>query len=1385
MAQDDTQQQRQPSFDILRQLYEAMSDGVAAFDSNGRIVFCNPAMGLLVGAKCKELIGLTASEAWGGERIELPDETASTGGQFILHCRDGSQRIVTVKSFFLRTEPPLQVAIYRDITRWRTTEHMLRALIGTSLQQGREMFLRQVVIQLARVLAVPYAFLGTLDEEDPKLLHVEACWVRDELGSPFACRLEGGPCENLKPGSLCYYSRHVWQLFPGDEFIRTHRIETFLGAPLVDAEGRVRGVIAALDTRPLAAVYDSRTLISIFAAYSALGLTQFEATRELRETQERYDALVEQAREGFYLRDLVPVRILVANRTLQKMFGYTEEELKSLHPLEAVAPEVRERVGRLVAKMIETRRPHILRFIALRKDGSRFTAELLPTFVTYRGRPCLQATVRDVTEKVRVEQERRLLGRLALRLAGDDTIERISATVQEITQELFDWDAYCFVVRQPGNRRRVIEYVDTVEGVRQVFPGTIDPPESLSGPMRRALAGESVLIDVAEHGAEPTLRPFGDVEHRSQTLLYVPIRLPDGVIGVISIQSYHTRRYTQEDLGILQRVADVVAPALQRARAEHQVRESEERYRKLVEQAPVAILVLQNGLIKYVNPAGVQLLGASSNEDLLDVRFLDFVSDSLKPLIEERLARAISQVAALPSIEFEIRRFDGRALTIEAREIPTSYKDSPALQVVLQDVTQQKEALRRIQRSEQQLKLLFEQTPLGIIRWSKDFCVEEWNPGAERIFGYSRNEALGRHAFDLIVPPPVRDFVQQVWDNLLTQKGGTHAKNVNLRKDGHPVVCCWYNTPLVSPDGTVIGVASIVEDVTERERMADALRESEERFSLAVLGSNDAIWDWDIRGEKLYLSPRWNELLGLAGEEQYTTIEEWLKCIDTQDREAFRKALAAHLSGATPQLAAEFRALCSNGQQRWILCRGLAVRDSTGTPVRMAGSLSDLTPRKKAEEQLLFDALHDGLTKLANRTLMLEHVEHSIGITRREFSYAFAILLLDIDRFKLINDSHGHRVGDELLCAVATAFEKALRPGDVLGRLSGDEFFVLFDDIRDRQQAEQLAEELLSVFDRPFRLSVGDIYVTASGGLVMSDSSYASAEEMLRDADTAMFRAKALGGHRVEVFTPEMRLRAQSRLQLETDLRRAVQEQQFDLLFQPIVCLMDSTVWGFESIVRWRHPLRGMLLPLEFLAVAEETGLILDVGDYVLRRGCAQLADWLKADPASNLALTINMSARQLQEPIVFEQLENVLRETGVPPRLLVIEVTESIFLDEHEQVSSALNSLRERGLRLAVDDFGSGYSSFGYLQRLPVDLIKIDHMFVSSLGTPRERPEILQTIVNLGRTLGVQLVAEGVENEMQAAHLRELGVPFVQGFLFGPPMPAAAAWEFARSRRQ
>lgn len=1364
-----------PDAHLLRLLYETMNDGVVGFDAQGRILFCNPAMAQLVGCRQEELLGKTAQEAWGGEPIELPDETASTGGSFRIRRTDGTIRVVTARSFFLRTAPPVQVAIYRDITRWRTVERTLTALLSSAVMSSEQTISAKLVEELARVLNTPWALLGRLDPEDRMLLHVHACWDRGGLGAPFSCRLETSPCANLTPDSICYYKQGVYQLFPDEPFLSSHKIECFLGAPLLTADHKIFGVIAAMSDRPLQEPYDARTILGIFANHAAMALQQFEGQRILRETQARFEALVGQASQGFYLRELDPPRILYVNDTLVNMFGYTRDEMLAMHPLEAVIPDERERVRQAIAEMTQTRQPFVVSFTGLRKDGSTFAAELFPSFVTYRGRPCLQATVLDISERVKLEREHEILAQFAEELAGADSVEEITRSVRNTTHTLLEWEAFFLAVYRPGAERyKIVEFVDTVDGKLQIFPGRTKLVSDAGHAVRRCLNGEALLIQQDPDHPTSELSPFGDISHRCRSLMYAPVRTPSGVIGVISVQSY-SKSFTESDLHLLERVAETMAPALERARAEQLVRASEERYRTLVETAPMGILLISDFAIRYANPAAIRMLGANSEADLLELPIDRFLHSSMREVFRERLSDVLTQGRGTPAVELDLMRLDGQRIVVESQESPTDYQGRPAALIVLNDITERKRALAKLQESEQQLKLLFDQTPLGVIRWNRDFKVVDWNPAATRIFGYKREEALGRHGLELIVPPSARSHVEQVWAALLHQKGGARSQNANVTKDGRLIICEWYNTPLVSESGQVIGVASIVDDITERMRTEQALRESEERYALAARGANDGIWDWNLRTGVVYYSPRWKAMLGIPEDEVLTSPNDWFRRVHPDDLSLLRSAITSHLEGATEQLEIEHRVRHSDGSYRWMLCRGLAVRSSDGEATRMAGSITDITARKEAEAQIRYDALHDALTGLPNRTLFLEHVEHSIAIARRDPHYKFAVLVFDVDRFKLVNDTLGHSAGDHLLREVAKRLRGTMRSADVLARLGGDEFAVLLDDIEAPAMSVTLANQLLDALAKPFRLREQEIFVTASIGIAFASRDDASAEEVLRDADTAMFHAKATGKARVVTFDQSMHARFRHQLQVETELRRALERNEFEVLYQPIVRADTHRIWGAEALIRWRHPHRALLNPYEFLAIAEDTGLIVPIGRLVLEHACSQCATWnaVETHEGSPIVVSVNVSARQLADATFIHDLDQILASTKVTPANLMIEITETVLLAEHEITQRTIAALRDRGILLAVDDFGTGYSSLGYLQRIPLDVLKVDRSFVSALGTPREHPEIIRTVAALGRDLGLAVVAEGVETQAHAALAAELGCTLLQGFYFAAPSTA------------
>jgi diguanylate cyclase (GGDEF)-like protein len=437
----------------------------------------------------------------------------------------------------------------------------------------------------------------------------------------------------------------------------------------------------------------------------------------------------------------------------------------------------------------------------------------------------------------------------------------------------------------------------------------------------------------------------------------------------------------------------------------------------------------------------------------------------------------------------------------------------------------------------------------------------------------------------------------------------------------------------------------------------------------------------------------------------------------------------------------------------------------------------EVSERKQIEEQLRHNAFHDGLTDLANRALFMDHLQLALARAKRHEDYQFAVLFLDLDRFKVINDSLGHIVGDKLLVGIARRLETAMRPGDTVSRLGGDEFTVLLDDLRDTGEARTVAERLLRELAMPYNLGGHEVFITVSIGIAISATNYQRPEEMLRDADTAMYRAKQLGKARYEVFNQAMHTRAMDMLELERDLRWAVERQELFLQYQPIVSLSTGGLRGFEALVRWQHPQRGLIPPTKFIPIAEETGLIIPIGQWVLKEACRQMRRWQELSSTDELlTINVNLSGKQFMQPDLLEQIQGVLQEIGLDPRSLKLEITESVVMDNIETATRTLEQLRALGVELSIDDFGTGYSSLSYLQRFPVSTLKVDRSFISRITESAGTAEIVRTIMKLAQTLGMDVVAEGVETEQQRAQLRTLECEFGQGYYFARPMDREAA---------
>jgi len=566
---------------------------------------------------------------------------------------------------------------------------------------------------------------------------------------------------------------------------------------------------------------------------------------------------------------------------------------------------------------------------------------------------------------------------------------------------------------------------------------------------------------------------------------------------------------------------------------------------------------------------------------------------------------------------------------------------------------------------------------------------------------------------------------------------------------------------------------------------AARLQESEERYALAARGANDGLWDWDLLRGAVYFSPRWKAMLGIPEERAFSDAAEWLGRVHPDDRARVEAALAQHLEGRTPHLEVEHRLRHDDGGFRWMLVRGLAVRQDGSRPTRIAGSLTDITDRKVAEEKLLHDALHDGLTGLPNRSLFMDRLSQAMAFSRRNDSHRYAVLFLDIDRFKTVNESLGHFQGDRLLVAVARRLLACVRDGDTVARLGGDEFVILLEDFLDPQEPLRVATRIHDELAPAHDLDGNVVFATASIGVAMGDREYQKPLEILRDADTAMYQAKDLGRAHHVVFQPSMHARARQLLQVEADLRRAIDRGGLHLTYQPVVSLASGAVAGCEALCAWDHPTRGPIPASEFIPIAEETGLIVPLGEWVLREACRAAKGWTARLAANEtFSIAVNISARQLLDAPLLDHVRAALAESGLDGPRLRLEVTESVIMEHVGPATLLLNQLRNLHVHLLLDDFGTGYSSLGYLHNFRFDTLKIDRSFVSRSDQGGRQAEIVRTIVGLARALSMEVVAEGVETGQQVAQLQQLGCDFAQGFFFSRPVAADVFGQMLAERR-
>lgn len=567
-------------------------------------------------------------------------------------------------------------------------------------------------------------------------------------------------------------------------------------------------------------------------------------------------------------------------------------------------------------------------------------------------------------------------------------------------------------------------------------------------------------------------------------------------------------------------------------------------------------------------------------------------------------------------------------------------------------------------------------------------------------------------------------------------------------------------------------------DITEQHLAETALLKSEEQFRLTFELAPIGMVIKALDGKFVRVNQAFCKTLG------YTSLElldrTWADLIHPEDLATFQALKQDLRGGKISDFQIENRFLTKDGRLVYGILQLSLVRDADGTPLHLIGQLMDITQRKQVEEQLLYGTLHDPLTDLPNRTLLMERLELAHKRTLRHPDSLFALLFIDLDRFKVVNDSLGHQVGDQLLIAVARKLEKLVRPTDTVARLGGDEFIILLESIQSINDAIRIAQRLSYELELPLQLKERQVFTNASIGIALSSSEYNRGAELLRDADIAMYRAKEKGKGRYEVFDSVMYTQALKQLQIENDLRQAVERQELKLDYQPIFCLSTNKLTGFEALVRWHHPQKGLVSPADFVPIAEETGLIVPIGEWVLREACQQMNVWQAKLPfAAPLKISVNLSLKQLKQPDFLLKIDQILAQTNLNGEGLKLELTESMLMDNGEEFIAILSGIRARGIHLSIDDFGTGYSSLSYLHRFPVNNLKVDRSFVSSIGEQGNNRQIIETIITLAHQLGMKAIAEGVETPVQLNQLQALHCDEAQGYLFSKPLSPEAAEAF------
>lgn len=904
--------------------------------------------------------------------------------------------------------------------------------------------------------------------------------------------------------------------------------------------------------------------------------------------------------------------------------------------------------------------------------------------------------------------------------------------------------------------------------------------EKVFGYTAAELAGESLTILMPErmragHHAG-FLRYLQTGERRlTWSSVQVPGLRRDGQEIQLEISFGESDEHAQQ-----RRFTAVMRDCTERKRIEAALRQSEERYRFLAETVPQQVWTARpDGRMVYGNRRAIEYFGENAEAELLGMQWLGIIHPDDRAQCAERWRRALETGERYES-EFRLRRrADGEYRWHLSQAVPMTDATGKIIKWLgtNTDVHDRRVAADALRKSEEYRNLFRHASDAILIFEPENETILDVNDKACETYGIEREQFIGRSLRDL---SENRERGDEHLRGLLADGKPQEFETVQFRPD-QTLVHFLVSASLIEFNGKP-AVLSVNRDITARKRIeferlqSEArLRESEQLFR-SFMNNNPAVaFMKDDAGRYVYVNQTMERLFELKENPILgKTDREWMpQDAARQVGENDCKVLTTNETVETEEIVPT-----PDGVRRhWMVYKFPFTGASGGRYI--GGVAMDITMRKLAEERLQYDAFHDALTGLPNRALFIKFLRRAIERKRREQNNLFAVLFLDFDRFKVINDSLGHTEGDKLLVMLARRIEAVLRPGDSVARFGGDEFTVLLEDLSEPAAAAIIAERLQQHLQAPFDLNGRVVSMTASIGIALGSGEARTAEEMLRDADIAMYRAKAAGKARHEMFDPTMYRQAMTKLETEIELRRALECGEFRLHYQPIIELATDRLVGFESLIRWQHPLRGTVSPAEFIPAAEENNLIVGIGEFTLRESCRQLREWqLQNRCAADLTISVNLSCRQFLQPDLLDQIRRTLIETRLDARCLKLEITESHVMENSRAAVETMNQLRALGVEFSLDDFGTGYSSLSYLHRLPASFLKVDRSFVSRMGEADENYQIVRTIINLAQNLKKKVVAEGIETIEQLDLLKRLGCDYGQGYLLAKPLAAPLARE-------